>query len=343
MRIDKHSLYKAEQAGVLAAGQADALWHYLREDGTVSGRFTAAHVLYYLGGVLAVGAMVVFMLLGWMRWGGWSLLGLALCYGVVGFSLLRYFLLRRQLQLPAALMGMLVVAMIPVGVFGLQQVVLNQADARMPDFLYDPGEYWLPMELAALAGGVALLWRYRLALLVLPVAVTLWFISMSLAALIAGTNVLALESHTVAYTLSLLFGLVVLCLALGVDVYNRRTPDYAFWLYVSGLLSFWLALNGYAFDGAAWRWCYVGINIVLLVVSAMLRRRVFAVFGGLGVVRYVGYLAFDVFAHSVLFPFVLTGVGVLIILAGAAWQRYEKRVGSRLRALLPASIREATE
>src|SRR5699024_8797173 len=154
-------------------------------------------------------------------------------------------------------------------------------------------------------------------------------------------------TRTSAYVLhcwlSMAFGVAVLLLALWVDVRSRRTPDYAFWLYLSGLLSFWVALNLHDFSGVWWKLGYCLINLGLLAVSAALRRRLFAVFGAFGILRYVSYLAFDVFEDSLLFSLLLTVLGLLVIAAGVVWQRHEAQIGRSLRRVLPAAIRRSLD
>ena len=85
---------------------------------------------------------------------------------------------------------------------------------------------------------------------------------------------------------------------------------------------------------------YLCVNLVMILVGAVLSRRVFAVFGGLGVASYLGYLAWDVFEDSATFPFVLTFIGLGVVYLGILWQRHEQAVGDRLRALLPRALRE---
>src|SRR5699024_4474454 len=143
----------------------------------------------------------------------------------------------------------------------------------------DPGWRYLYMELATLLGGTMMLWRYRLPFLVMPVAVALWFVSMTLTAFLPLDVFTRTSAYVLHCWLSMVFGVAVLLLALWVDVRSRRTPDYAFWLYLSGLLSFWVALNLHDFSGVWWKLGYCLINLGLLAVSAALRRRLFAVFG----------------------------------------------------------------
>lgn len=59
---------------------------------TPSFRFT--HILYYLGGMIAIGAMSLFMTLGWERFGGWGLFFIALAYAGAGLALTGHLLQR---------------------------------------------------------------------------------------------------------------------------------------------------------------------------------------------------------------------------------------------------------
>ena len=58
------------------------------------------------------------------------------------------------------------------------------------------------------------------------------------------------------------------------------------------------------------------MNVALLFLSVFLGRRVYAVFGVIGIAIYLGDLADKVFKDSLLFPFALSLIGVAVIAAG---------------------------
>jgi hypothetical protein len=184
-----------------------------------------------------------------------------------------------------------------------------------------------------------LLWRYRLPFLVMPVAVTLWYMSMDLAPFLFDAEV-GWEARKLV---SLWFGLLMVLLAFWVDIRARFEKDFAFWLYLFGVLAFWGGLSLMNSDSELGRFMYLCINVALIVVGAVLSRRVFAVFGGLGIASYLGYLAYRVFSDSLLFPFVLTVIGLAIIYLGILWQRHEAKLSAGLRASLPGALRELIE
>lgn len=91
------------------------------------------------------------------------------------------------------------------------------------------------------------------------------------------------------------------------------------------------------------KFVYLCINLTMIALGALLSRRVFAVFGGLGAAGYLGHLAYDVFKDSMMFPFVLTVIGLGLIYLGIVWQRHEETISSKLRGLLPLPVRELVE
>ena len=81
------------------------------------------------------------------------------------------------------------------------------------------------------------------------------------------------------------------------------------------------------------------LNIGLIGLAVFLSRRVYAVFGAMGVASYLGYLAYRVFKDSLLFPFALTLVGVAVVGAGILYQRHSGRIAAALECALPLGLR----
>ncbi len=341
MEINRDSLREATENGLLDEQQAEQLWRFLGErvKDTPSFRFT--HVLYYLGGLLAIGAMSLFMTLGWESFGGWGIFFIALGYAGAGLWLTEVFLNRKRLRIPAGVTATFVVVLTPLAVYGFQAAMGWWAQGMVyRDYHALIDWRWMFMELATLACGAVMLHRYRLPFLVMPIAVTLWYMSMDLTPFLFGKNDLTWELQKVV---SLWFGLFIVLAAFWVDIRTRFDEDYAFWLYLFGVIAFWSGLSSMASDKELNKFIYLCINLVMIAVGAMLSRRVFAVFGGLGAAGYVCHLAYDVFKDSLMFPFALTFIGFGVIYLGIVWQRHEETVSGFLQGLLPPAIRELME
>ncbi|MDQ2696676.1 MAG: DUF2157 domain-containing protein [Pseudomonadota bacterium] len=341
MNITRAMMQAAVREGLISSDQAEALWRFWAQRSPLVAQLDLTHVLYYLGGLVAMGAMTLFMTLGWERFGGLGIFFIALLYAAAGLWLAEFFLHRRGLPIPAGIMAAFVVALTPLAVYGLQQGLgLWQSDYAYRDYHRHVDWNWLAMEMATLAAGALLLRRYRMPFLVLPVAVTLWYMSMDLTPLLSGDADLDWELRR---RVSLGFGLAMLGLAAWVDLKTLDGRDFAFWLYLFGVMTFWGGLSLLASDSELRRFAWLCVNLLLIGVGTVIVRRVFVVFGALGVTGYLGYLAYDVFEDSLLFPFVLTLIGLGVIWLGVLWHRHEAHLGNRLRARLPAGLRELLE
>jgi hypothetical protein len=207
-----------------------------------------------------------------------------------------------------------------------------------------PGDYrnfyeyikggWFPMEVGTVAAGLVALRFFRFPFLTAPVAFALWFLSMDLTPLIYGNNYYEAQGYQVV---SLVFGLVVLA---GSYIVDRRTEeDYAFWGYLFGMFAFWGGLTLFEGGGELDWFLYGLINAGLILLSVLLQRRVFVVFGALGVFGYVGHLAWEIFEDSLLFPFVLSAAGLAIIALGILYAKNRARIEAAVVRMIPTGIR----
>ena len=338
MEFKRSHLQEATEHGLISAQQAEQLWQFLGERGKDQPSLRFTHVLYYLGGLIAMGAMSLFMTLGWERFGGWGLFFIALVYAGAGLWLTEFFLHQKRLPIPAGIMATFVLTLTPLAVYGLQAALGWWAEGKVFREYHTLIDWrWLLMEFATLACGAVLLWRYRLPFLVMPIALTLWYMSMDLTPFLFGDSDMLWELRRFV---SLYLGLLIVLLAFWVDIRSRQDKDYAFWLYLFGVMAFWGGLSLMHSDSELRKFIYLCINLVMIIVGAMLSRRVFAVFGGLGAALYLGYLAHDVFKDSMVFPFVLTAIGLGLIYVGIVWQGHEQSMSRKLRGLLPLPVRE---
>ncbi|MFZ6646774.1 DUF2157 domain-containing protein [Undibacterium sp. TJN25] len=344
----RKALIDAADLGLLHYGQVDPLLHYLEErlarHKAANARFTGGNVLYYLGGMLAIGACTLFSTLAVEKWGMPVLLDMTLVYILCTITLAMWLDSRGQ-GVPAGIFAALTVALVPLGVFSLQHVMGFWSDsisaAHYRDFHALIDWRWLIMELATLLAGCLMLWRFRYSFLVMPIAVTLFYMGMDIvpALFIQGDGaVFSGTGWAVRQQISMVFGLLMLVFAFVVDVRSRSGIDYAFWLYLFGLMSFWGALSSMGNGELAGKFVYLAINALLVLLGAVLERRMFTVFGGIGVAMMLGELSWHIFKDSFVFVALLTLLGFALIGAGLWWSKHEHRICARLRSLLPESM-----
>jgi hypothetical protein len=351
LRISKADVDWAVAQGLIGGEQAAALWSAWSERRAnvpdVEPRFSITHILYYLGGMIAIGAMTLFMNLGWERFGPWALFGIAVAYGI-GCVLASQSLAERGLMLPAGILATLAIALVPLAAWALQSALgwwpPGGAAEHYRAYHTHIDWRWITLEFATLVAAVIGVWRLRYPFMVMPLAVTLWYMSMDLARMIVFADMPGWSEWKYYRDFSLVFGLGMLAVAIWVDFRARRSfaegRDFAFWLYLFGTLAFWGGLTMQQSDSEIGKFIYLLINLALLALGAALGRRVFAVFGGLGIAAYLAHLASKVFRDSLLFPFALTLIGLAIVAAGIWWQRNEARLSAVLRAHLPSAWRE---
>ena len=332
-------LQTAVADNVVTAEQADQLWDVFAHRTSARPRFDAAHVAYYAGAVIVLSAMGWFITEAWESLNGFGVTLIALAYAAA-FWMAGETLWKSGLTTPGGLLFTMAVWMVPLAIHGLERGLNLWPQG-------DPGSYrdyykwvkgsWIMMELGTIAAGGLAIWQRPFSFLTFPIAFALWFMSMDLTPILFGKAEYSWDERK---WVSVVFGLAVLAAAYLTDLRNRVRQDFAFWGYFFGVLAFWCGLSFMEGGSEASKAVYCLINVVMIVISVLLRQRVFLVFGALGVLGYLGHLSYRVFEDSILFPVVLTMVGILLIYLGVLYQRHSKAIAERLQSQLPPAFQE---
>ena len=157
----------------------------------------------------------------------------------------------------------------------------------------DPGEFqgfrlyirpgWVVMELATVVIGILYLVIVPFPFLLAPISFSLWFLSMDIAPLLHKWANDEGMYHFRRY-ISLVFGLALIGFGRLMEIWMGADPDFGFWLYLFGLITFWFALTLHPETGNSLLLSlYFLINISLVLIGSHLSRSVFHLFGTTGV------------------------------------------------------------
>ena len=154
--IGRSDLESAAQDGLITPFQAQGLWARFEQSAVLSSAslstdssahaisaqagFNMAHVLYYFGGLIAIGAMSLFMTLGFQAMGAWGLLLIGLAYAVGCLKVADYFVQKSYL-IPAGIMATLAICLVPLLVWCLQRTLhlpLTMSNTFLITWVYLP-------------------------------------------------------------------------------------------------------------------------------------------------------------------------------------------------------------
>lgn len=155
---------------------------------------------------------------------------------------------------------------------------------------------FVAMELATVTVGLLYLTIVQFPFLLAPVSFSLWFLSMDLAPWFPQWG--REGPYETRRQISLLFGLGLLGLGRLMEFYLGAEPDFGFWLYLFGLITFWFALSTSPKTNSIISFSlYFLINVALVVVGSQLDRNTFKLFGTVGIIL----VAFEVLFNSLKF------------------------------------------
>jgi hypothetical protein len=337
MKIIKKDLSDAVDNKIISHNQADDLWGYFESENLNTPLFNFTNLLYYFGGFLAIGAMTLFMNMGWHSFGGFGIFWISLFYFIMGIKVTD-LLINRSLAIPAGITSAFCVAITPLAIFGLQiGFGLFPENKEYHDYYKYVEWRWIYMELGALLMGSILTYKYKLPFLLMPVAVTLWFLSMDLTDMIMHSSDYNFE---LKQKITAVFGALMVLLAFTVDSKTKSEKDFAYWLYIFGAITLAAGMTLMKSESEISNLIYFCFNLLLMFIGISLVRGIFVIFGSLGSIYYIGHLSHRLFDDSALFPLILTITGGFIIYLGVLWQRHKSKVLNKLHNKLPFNIQE---
>lgn len=331
LTVNKGDLEWAAGEGLLSQAQAGAVWDALLKRHAERPQFDLAHLFWYAGAVLVLFAMSWFGVEMGTRYGAPAVLATSVIYSAA-FLVGGARLWAQNLKVPGGLLVTLAVTMAPVAVGSLAESV----GYPLTNYLSNSGFQFL-LEGVTIASALLALRFFKFPFLTAPIAASLWLMSLTAVDAMFGGGIFFGQWNQ-QLTVTMLFGIAITFVGLLAD--GKREGDYSFWLYLFGVSAFWFSLTFLDSGSEMGKFVYFLINAGLMLTSVLLARRVFLVYGSIGVLYYLGHVAFTLFAGSIAFPVALTVLGIGVIGLGVVYHKKQAAVDGFLLSLVPASLRD---
>lgn len=337
MKISKENFFAIGSSLKISDEQVKAFWMGFEKMDETPESTPFAKSLFYLGAMVIISAMTWFVHLGWEWFGGGGIFLIAIFYAMA-FTLAGALSWdKKGLRIPSGILITIAVCMIPLAIYGLE-TYFNIWPAEYLEYK-DVYQWirgsWIFLEIGTIFAGIVALCFFPFPFLIVPIFFATWFLAIDLLVLMTKDD----SNWEQKYWVSLCFGLVWMTIGFFSDRNNKK--DYGFWSYLFGTAAFWISLNYLVWDRSEFiLFIYLVINLLMMCFSIFLRRNILMILGALGVFGYLGHLAYNIFENSLLFPFVLSAIGLLIIYLGVLYQRNMGWIEKNIFKRIPSSIRD---
>jgi hypothetical protein len=319
--------------GLISEVQAEAILAAERKGEAASTARTEAPeglnlptVLYYLGASLVVIAIIVFATLNGQdvsRSGRIPIIaaGMLALLGSGHYVRTRTPYVRGGSALFALGVGMVPLFYLAIG----DAIVVDDETIFSGDML---GEASL-IQVLSLATMVAALAWSRAPLVSLAVAG-------QLIALTITAGILWLGTDDMTSLMLIVMGTAATLLLISLGYYYLQFGEHGFWFSLSGHGAFFYGFTYLAMDewGIVTALTYLSTFIAFVVVSLVLRQRLYLIAGAAGVYVFVLRLIFDTFEESPFLPLALALVGVSMVVLAIVYQRYRSALPISFSALI---------
>ena len=308
MRITQAQLEKAVKLNILSEEQLSQISEHCKKESQNANYNRLINLLYLFGGCISIGAMFFFLDATLPFFNHWQFVSVIFFYMVAGLGLAHIFS-NRSMDIPASFIFVLVILITPIAVYSLLATLgyweLPQKYTDNYFLLKSIHSHVLELTTIMIAG--VLFYFYRYPFILMPICLVLFIFTID-------------NGYS-----EKLYGALMAGLALAIDKYNTRKIDFSFWLYFFGVGAFWLSIYSEHFSNEFIWLGFLLMNIIFIIVGVVCSRIIFLIYGTIGCVNYVMHLGFDVFAKSIGFPFILSLVGLGLIVLGVIFKKNQKK------------------
>ncbi len=305
------------------------IWEYLAANAASAGsKLDLANIIMSVGGAFLVIALPIILGLVADQYHFPAMFTGAIAsvavFGVAGMLMWHKY----GLKLAGGLLSTAAVVAVPVATWGFLHEFLKTGMDYNVESLVVFG--------SLAAASVAALRAVRFPFLTMPLYGSLWVMSMIVIDMVtpSGSGWLWGWASQNALILDMVFGGLLCAAAFSLE--KNQTEDFSFWGYLFGLTTFWFAWTKLGLGGEYGKLLFVAVNVGFILLSSMLKRTIFLVFGVVGTFWYPFYLSFQFFAENAIMLWVsvaVLGAGVLGL--GVVYFKKRDSINNALASVLP--------
>jgi len=326
-------LAEAVEQKIITTDQSEKLNKLMIARQSANTVFDFTNAFYFLGACIAISSMTVFIAIGFEFFGNIGVLNISCMYLVLSLCLMRFLYNKNMLTL-LGITGAYAVSVTPIIAYSFLDILgLWSGDGLNREHHLKNVIDWVAVELSALLIGFYLVSKYRVAFIMMPVSISLWFCLFDMLSIVFGDD----NNFRWRPITLISVGIFITLLARYFDkkhiFSNSHKIDFTFWLYLVAAISIWLGVTKQYIDSDNSKALYFVINIFMLLLGVLIERRIFAVLGSIGICVYLSNLAYSMFSGSWVFPFTISLLGLLVIYIGVLWNKYKVAIISIIKKL----------
>lgn len=352
MNFDELDLLRAQKDGIISAETFNKLIQYLKKSSiqktfghnnnvmnnkNTSSKFTIENFLYYFGAFIIISTMGWYLGSIWDSFGHGGLFAVSILYFII-FTITGNFLWNKDKKTPGGLLYVCAVCVVPLIIWAFESLVgiMPKDLSKYNDFHILIRSGWILMEIATIFVGFMFLKYRKFPLLTLPICYSMWYLSMDIVPFCLGQT--TDPTWGMRNFATFVFAIIMLGYALKSDNNRNSSEDYSHWLYIFGATMLWgviiSILAQFRWDNEFAYFLTAIFNFSYMLISILIKRRVFMVWGAIGFWGYLGHLAYKIFANTPIFPIILVIFGLTVIFFGIYYSKNCKTLEDNLRKYL---------